>query len=145
MPWFLGAYVTTFLTLFASFSLGLMISASVKNSTQANSALPIILLPQIIFSGVLFTIDNAGKYISWLMLSRWSIGGYGTLIGIKTMIEKAEKLNDFKVDLPFVDTNLVYDLSWRNLLVNWGVLGLHSGMYLAVAYIIQKRKDIQFK
>ena len=145
MPWFLGAYITTFLTLFASFSLGLMISASVKNSTQANSALPIILLPQIIFSGVLFTIDNAGKYISWLMLSRWSIGGYGTLIGIKKMIEKAEKLNDFKVDLPFVDTNLVYDLSWRNLLVNWGVLGLHSGIYLAVAYIIQKRKDIQFK
>jgi ABC-type transport system involved in multi-copper enzyme maturation permease subunit len=142
MSWFVGAYITTFLTLFASFSLGLMISASVKNSTQANSALPMILLPQIIFSGVLFTIENAGKYLSWLMLSRWSIGAYGTLIGIEKMLDKAQELNTLKADLPFQDPNHVYDLSLNNLLINWGVLGLHSLIYLLVAYIVQKRKDV---
>ncbi|WP_421659562.1 ATP-binding cassette domain-containing protein [Leptothermofonsia sp. ETS-13] len=49
LPWSLGLGITTFLTLIACMSMGLMISAIVRNSTQANSALPLLLLPQIIF------------------------------------------------------------------------------------------------
>jgi ABC-type multidrug transport system ATPase subunit/ABC-type transport system involved in multi-copper enzyme maturation permease subunit len=145
MPWFLGMGITTFLTLFTSMSLGLMVSSWVKNSTQANSALPILLLPQIIFSGVLFTIENAGKFISWLMLTRWSIGAYGLLVEIQDMINAARGTDEFKIakmPLPFEDTNNVYLQSWGNLSVNWGMLLLHTAIYLTVTYLLQKRKDI---
>lgn len=145
IPWFLGMGITTFLTLFTSMSLGLMVSSWVKNSTQANSALPILLLPQIIFSGVLFTIENAGKYISWLMLTRWSIGAFGILVEIEDMIEAARQTDEFKIlnmPLPFEDPQDVYLQTWGNLSLNWGMLLLHTIIYLTITYFLQKRKDI---
>jgi len=58
IPWFLGLGITTFGTLLTSMSLGLTISALAKNGTQANSTLPLLLIPQIIFSGVLFKMEG---------------------------------------------------------------------------------------
>jgi ABC transport system ATP-binding/permease protein len=70
ISWEVGASVTTFLTLLTSLSLGLFVSALVKNSSQANSTLPLLLLPQVIFSGVLFNMEGIASKLSWLMLSR---------------------------------------------------------------------------
>lgn len=142
VPWFLGIILTTFLTLFTAISLGLMVSASVKNSTQANSALPILLLPQIIFSGVLFNMEGIGKYVSWMMLSRWSVGGYGALVDVNNLVPEPTMLLDgTEIPLPF-EGSPVYDPSWENLLLNWGVLLLHSLVYLGITFYLQKRKDI---
>lgn len=142
IPWYLGVGITTFLTLVTSFSLGLMISAIVKNGSQANSFLPLILLPQIIFSGVLFKMEGFASKISWLMLSRWSIGAYGSLVNVNAMNPEPTKLPDGSIiELPFKATS-VYDPTWENLSLNWGVLCLHTFIYLAVTWILQKRKDI---
>ncbi|WP_013320319.1 ATP-binding cassette domain-containing protein [Gloeothece verrucosa] len=146
IPWVVGMGITTYLTLLASMSLGLMISAGVKNSTQANNALPILLLPQIIFSGVLFEIKGTlTKLVSWLMLSRWSIGAYGVLVEIQGMIKTAQESDEVKVlkmALPFEDPNNVYRETWENLSLNWGMLLLHTIIYLSVTFWLQKRKDI---
>lgn len=82
ISWQLGLGITTFLTLLTTISLGLMVSAAVKNSNQASSVLPLLLIPQIIFSGVLFKMEGIASKISWLMLSRWSIGAYGALVNV---------------------------------------------------------------
>jgi ABC-type phosphate/phosphonate transport system permease subunit len=142
MTWLIGCFITTFLTIFAAINLGLLISAGVSNITQANSALPLILIPQIIFAGVLFNLEGLGKYLSWLMISRWSIGAYGVLVEVEAMIAEAKEKNDFNIPLPFEDTNQVYQLSINNLLLNWGVLILHSLIYFLLTYWLQKRKDI---
>ncbi|MFM7909180.1 MAG: ABC transporter permease, partial [Microcystis sp.] len=138
----IGCFITTFLTIFASINLGLLISAGVNNITQANSALPLILIPQIIFAGVLFNLEGLGKYLSWLMISRWSIGAYGVLVEVEAMIAEAKEQNSFNFPLPFEDSNQVYQLSINNLLLNWGVLILHSLIYFLLTYWLQKRKDI---
>ncbi|MGK7877131.1 MAG: FHA domain-containing protein [Xenococcaceae cyanobacterium] len=137
LPWFLGMGITTFLTLLTCMSLGLMVSASVKNSTQANSALPLLLLPQIIFSGVLFNMEGIGKYVSWLMLSRWSVGAYGALVDVNRMVPEPSST----IPLPF-EGSPVYDPTWENLALNWGILLLHTVVYLGVTFWLQKRKDI---
>jgi ABC transport system ATP-binding/permease protein len=142
MPWVLGLGVTSFLTLVTSFSLGLMVSSMVKNPGQANSALPLLLLPQIIFSGVLFTSEGVSKMLGWLMLSRWSIGAYGSLVNVNQMVPPPQKLPDGStMPLPFAPSS-VYDATWGNLLMNWGMLVLFTVGYLSVAGWIQKRKDI---
>ncbi|MEC4985491.1 MAG: ATP-binding cassette domain-containing protein [Oscillatoria sp. PMC 1068.18] len=142
ISWFLGLEITTFLTLFTSMSLGLMVSAIVKNSSQANSALPLLLLPQIIFAGVLFKMEGIGKIISWLMLSRWSVGAYGSLVNVNSLIPEARILPDGStIPLPFENTP-IYDPTWENLGLNWGILILHAVIYLAITWLIQKRKDI---
>jgi putative ABC transport system ATP-binding protein len=141
VPWFLGLFMANFLTLFSSISLGLMVSSAVKNASQANSALPLILIPQIIFSGVLFTMEGAGKFISWLMISRWSIGLYGTLVNINKLVPEPIPYYDTEIKPPF-EGSPVYQSNSENLLLNIGILSLHSLIYLMVTYYLQKRKDI---
>jgi len=142
ISWLAGVSITSFLTLFASICLGLMISATVKNSTQANSALPLLLLPQIIFSGVLFKIEGFGKYLSWSMISRWSVGAYGSLVNINKLVPEVKILPDgTKIEAPFKITE-VYNPQWDNLTLNWQILILHSLIYLLITWMMQKRKDI---
>jgi ABC transport system ATP-binding/permease protein len=142
ISWHLGLLITTFLTLLTSMSLGLFVSVFVNNISQSNSALPLLLLPQIIFSGVLFKMENAGSVVSWLMLSRWSVGAYGSLVNLNGLVPEPIILVDGSiVPQPFEVTS-VYDPTWSNLNLNWGMLCLHTVVYLTIAFYLQKRKDI---
>lgn len=142
ISWAMGATITTFLTLMSCISLGLVVSAIVKNSSQANSALPLLLLPQIIFSGVLFKMEGAASKFSWLMLSRWSVGAYGSLVNVNAMVPVATTLPDGStLPQPFEPTP-VYDPTWENLGLNWGILCVHIFVYLMLTLWLQKRKDI---
>ncbi|QLE54520.1 ATP-binding cassette domain-containing protein [Nostoc sp. TCL26-01] len=142
ISWPLGLGITTFLTLLASNSLGLLVSAFVKNVSQANSALPLLLLPQIIFSGVLFKITGTASVVSWLMLSRWSVAAYGAIVNLNAMVPAPIQLPDGStVPQPFEPTS-IYDATWSNLSLNWSLLCVHTIMYLAVTFYLQKRKDI---
>jgi ABC-type multidrug transport system ATPase subunit len=142
IPWAIGVAISTILTLFTSMSLGLLVSALVKNSSQANSSLPLLLLPQIIFAGVLFSMEGVGRVISWVMLSRWSVGAYGSLVNVNAMVPEATVLPDgTTMPLPFEPT-AIYEPTWANLGLNWGMLLLHSTVYLGLTLLVQKRKDI---
>ncbi len=143
LSWPIGLGITTFLTLLASFSLGLLVSTTVKNSSQANSSLPLLLLPQIIFSGVLFkTHEGINKLLSWLMLSRWSVGAYGSLINVNSLAPEPTILPDGSTVPQAFEPTSVYNSTWENLSVNWGFLLLHTAIYLFVTFWLQKRKDI---
>lgn len=142
ISWPVGAAITTFLTLMSCIGLGLVVSAIVKNSSQANSALPLLLLPQIIFSGVLFKMEGAASKFSWLMLSRWSVGAYGSLVNVNAMVPTPTILPDGStLPQPFEPTP-VYDPTWENLGLNWGLLCVHIFVYLMLTLWLQKRKDI---
>ncbi|MBE9032933.1 ABC transporter permease, partial [filamentous cyanobacterium LEGE 11480] len=137
-PWSLGLIITTFLTLFTSVNLGLMISALVKNVSQANSALPLLLIPQIIFSGVLFKSEGIGRLLSWLTLSRWSIGAYGALTDINGLIPEFNPMQNMPQAF---SPSKVYDPTFANVLLNWLMLMLHAGIYLVITWQLQKQKD----
>jgi ABC transport system ATP-binding/permease protein len=138
----LGMAITTFLTLIASASLGLFVSAAASNNSQANSTLPMLLLPQIIFSGVLFKLEGVGSWLSWAMLSRWSIGAYGTIINVNSLVPKNPQVSNIAIkDLPF-PTGLAYKQTFENLTSSWIILGIHITIYLTLTSILQKKKDI---
>ncbi|MBS0017579.1 MAG: ATP-binding cassette domain-containing protein [Arthrospira sp. SH-MAG29] len=141
-PWILGVSITTFLTIISAMSLGVLVSARVENSAQANSALPLLLLPQIIFSGVLFKMSGISRVVSWLMVSRWSMGAYGSLGDINSLIPPPVTLPDGTIIPQPFELSSVYEPTWENLLLNWGMLGLHLFIYWGLTAIIQKQKDI---
>ena len=136
IPWFLGFAITTLLTLIASTSLSLMISAWVDNANKGNSLLPLVMIPQIILSGVLFDLDGWSSKLSWLMLSRWSVGAYGALADVNAMASSLPNMEKI------FEPSDVYTADWSNLGLNWGILLAHTVAYLIVTLIIQKRKDI---
>lgn len=143
LPWLLGVSLTTFLTLVSSLSLGLLISSSTSNSAQANTLVPLILLPQIIFSGVLFKMEGAGEYVSWLMLGRWSVGAYGSLVNVNAMVplNMPPMPNGQPMPLPFEATP-VYEPNWGNLGWNFAAFGIHILVYWVLMACLQKRKDL---
>jgi ABC transport system ATP-binding/permease protein len=136
IPWYLGFAITTFLTLIASTSLSLMISAWVDNENKGNSLLPLVMIPQIILSGVLFDLDGWSSKLSWLMLSRWSVGAYGAIADVNAIAPTVPNLE--KIFKP----SEVYSANWDNLALNWGILLAHTFTYLIVTLIVQKRKDV---
>jgi len=141
MPWTVGVFITVFLTLFASFSFGLMVSACAKNENQASVTLPLILLPQIIFSGVLFKLQGVTSILSWMMISRWSVGSLGSLVNVNAMVPPSSSSpTGVIIPQPF-ELTTVYDPTWHNLLLNWLILGLHAAIYLGITLIRQRQKD----
>jgi len=61
---------------FSATLLGLLLSVIFKNSEQVMSIIPIILIPQIIFAGVIADIDTKDKEVmSYVMLGRWGTEG----------------------------------------------------------------------
>jgi hypothetical protein len=87
-------------------------------------------------------LDASASKASWLMISRWSIGAYGALVNINAMVPVPMKLPDGRmVPQPF-EPKPIYDATWSNLSLNWGILCLHTAIYLTVTLWLQKRKDI---
>jgi len=139
-PWPLGVFITIFLTILTSVSLGLMVSAMVRNSAQANSALPLLLLPQIIFAGILFDLGNQGRLVSWLMLSRWAVGALGALADVNSLVPGVPAGTD--PDSIPIKEMAMFTATLPNLGLNWAILLLHTVVYLGVTLWVQKRKDI---
>ncbi len=142
IPWYLGFAITTFLTLLASSSLSLMLSAMVKTENEGNGILPLIMIPQIIFSGVLFNLEGWSSKLSWLMLSRWSIGAYGSLADVNAMAPQPNQILTEEIINDIFKATPVYETTWNNLGLNWGILIAHTLIYAIVALIVQRRKDI---
>lgn len=78
-------YITLFLVVFAADTMGLCISCIVKNEQLASQMSPYILIVQLLFSGVLFTMEGAATYASGLMLSRWGMEGLGSISNINDL------------------------------------------------------------
>src|SRR5579885_2467878 len=83
LPVTLEIYITLALTSLAGLMLGLAISALVPNNDRAMSFVPIILIPQVIFSGIIFEINGPiMQFIAGFFAARWSMAAMGTSIGI---------------------------------------------------------------
>lgn len=142
LPWIVGLSITNFLTLFSSICLGLLLSTFVKSENEANNALPLIMIPQLIFSGVLFDLEGVSEKLSWLMLSRWSVGAYGSLVDVNRMIPAPIQVPG-RAPIPQpIEPNSIYDPTWSNLSGAWAILALSAVIYLAIALYLQKRKDV---
>lgn len=117
----LEMYITTTLTAFAASGTGLMVSALMKNADRAMALAPILLMPQILFSGLAFPLSGITKRIAWFTVCRWSFGAYGTIAdlnGLRSWGMQYEPL---------------YDYSARHLTTLWGILALFVVVQFALS------------
>jgi ABC-type multidrug transport system ATPase subunit/pSer/pThr/pTyr-binding forkhead associated (FHA) protein/ABC-type multidrug transport system permease subunit len=95
---FFEIYITIALTALAGTMMGLVVSALVANTDRATSFIPILLLPQVVFSGILFPLTNAGlQLVGWLWIIRWSIAALVSSVGVHSDKTGGDKLigNDY--------------------------------------------------
>jgi ABC transport system ATP-binding/permease protein len=69
-------------------SLGLLISAVVKTSEMATSLVPLILIPQILFSGLVGVPQGTAKLVGLVMPATWAFDEMKRLSGLDTLREE---------------------------------------------------------
>ncbi|HET9918888.1 MAG TPA: ATP-binding cassette domain-containing protein, partial [Ktedonobacteraceae bacterium] len=83
LPGALEVYITLSLTSLAGLMMGLALSAFVSNNDRAMSFVPILLIPQVIFSGTLFPLKEG--FLQWLgalFPVRWAMAALGSSVGL---------------------------------------------------------------
>ncbi|MEI6179519.1 MAG: FHA domain-containing protein, partial [Chloroflexales bacterium] len=81
LPAVFGLFITLTLTTLAATALGLAMSALSRTAEQSASAIPLLIIPQLLFAGLLFKIDQPlTQILSWFMISRWSMDALGTSV-----------------------------------------------------------------
>lgn len=109
--------------------LGLFISAVAPNSDRAVSFVIIVLIPQIIFANVIFSLGGTSEVLSWLMPSRWGMQVLGSIVRLK------DQFTDHSS--PFYTTDPLHIASFAGALV---VLGL---VFFTLTLLFLERKDVR--
>lgn len=92
--WFMSLWLILFATLVAIGSQALLVSSMVQNSQQSSSIAPLLLIPQLVFGGVLFILGDGAKGLYSIVTSRWSMRALGAVTEITTLIPGGEKAID---------------------------------------------------
>jgi ABC-type multidrug transport system ATPase subunit len=137
LPAWLELFVTTFLTSLAGLAVGLAISSSSSSPDRAISVVPLALIPQILFAGVIFSLGDGltiQRLLSWFTFSRWAMDAYGTTVNL--------------IDLPFQPGMLrvakdEYSFTAGHLLSRWLILLAYMAVCLAITAWQLKRRDRQ--
>lgn len=81
----LEIFLTTYLTMLSATCTGLVVSALVSNSDQAISIAPVLLIPQILFSGIIVDLQGLIDKISYFVSCRYACVAYCTTADINNL------------------------------------------------------------
>ncbi len=118
-------YISMFLIAFASDTIALLISSVVKNSSTANTFIPIVLIVQIVFSGVLFELGETMEFFAGIMISKWGISALAATCHLNEgrlalLLENPEM--SLQMGEQMSRTEDLYTATSQNLLLIWGIL-----------------------
>ncbi|PYS20648.1 MAG: hypothetical protein DMF72_20575 [Acidobacteria bacterium] len=86
--WAIPQITIVLITAMVGIALGLFISAIVKTSEMATSMVPLILIPQILFSGLVGVPQNTARVISTVIPATWAFDGIKRFSTLDTLDEE---------------------------------------------------------
>ena len=119
-------FVTLLLTMFSSSCVGLLISALFTNGESAILAVLVLMIGQVVFSNVMFTVTGAAATISNIIVCRWGMGALGASTDLNSRMAWLQA----GLDGP------MYDATVENLTHSWQMLGLISVVCLVAAWLV---------
>lgn len=145
LPPLLETYITLALTSLAGLMIGLTISAIAPNTDRAISFVPIILIPQVIFSGAIIALkDWVTQVMAAIFPTRWAMAALGSSIGLHADKTGGDKL--FGGDYTYHSTLFsIYsqDDATHRLLLSWAALIAISLALMVLTGVFLKRKDVR--
>jgi len=145
LPVLLELYITLALTALAGLLLGLTASAFAPNEDSANSLLPFILVPQLVFAGVEIALKDWILQIPAAIFPfRWAMVALGSSVGVHSDKVGGDSLfgNDSTYHGTLFSTFSQADATNRVLLA-WAALGIIIVVLTILICIGLKRKDIR--
>src|SRR5436309_10890347 len=145
LPVLLEVYITLALSAVAGVIVGLAVSAMATNEDSANTLLPVILIPQVIFAGSIIPIkDWFSTVVAAIFPIRWAMAALGSTIGLHSDKISGDKL--FGDDYTYHGTLFsIYSQSdaTQRILLSWLALGTIILVLTVTIGICLKRKDIR--
>jgi ABC transport system ATP-binding/permease protein len=139
----LETYITLTLTTLAGLMTGLTISAIASNNDRALTFLPVVLLPQVIFAGVIIPFrDWRLQILGMLFPTRWAMTALGSSIGLHSNILGNDHL--FGDNESYHGTLFsIYSQTdaMHHLVLCWLALGAINIALMIVIATFLKRKD----
>ena len=130
-PW-LEMLITTFLGSVAATAMGLFVSALVKNPDRAMTLAPMLLMPQLLFSGVIFKLKGATEAVSWFTVCRWVMEGYGSSADLNALDLKLQQEGMRIVH----KAEAFYEHTSGHLLHSWCILIIFTAACLVIARLV---------
>ena len=132
---FWDVQIICFLSILSSAVMGLFISAIVKNTNIAMTILPLILIPNLLFSGMLFQLKGIGKFASNLILCRWAVEGLGTTTNLNALTHMEQLINPMFE----IETEEYFTFTVEHMQHVIGVILLMTFVLLVGSYIVLRK------
>jgi ABC transport system ATP-binding/permease protein len=123
LPAAIEIYVTVVLAGLAGIALGLALSALASTPDKAMSLIPIVLVPQVLFAGVMFALSGATEIAGWLVSSRAAVDALSAIANLNELPSL--------VPLPY---EAAHAHAPAMLLIAWAVLAGQSLVFALAAW-----------
>lgn len=133
-------FVTLFMIIWCSDIMGIMISSIASTPNAAMTAMPFVLILQLVMSGVLFDLSGWSAKIANVTFSKWGMSALGSI----------GNLNDeslpLRMSLVFpqvvrLETESVYEATADNLIHAWGMIGIIGLSCILISIISLKIRN----
>ena len=125
-------FITLFLVIWGADVLGITVSSLVSTPNAAMTAMPFVLIIQLIMSGVLFELSGISEKIAILTVSRWGMSALGS-IGNLNSESLPLSLSLIYPNVERVSVNPEYDFVVGNLYQSWGNILLLTAVCVLVS------------
>jgi len=119
-------FVTVLLMLFASSASGLLVSAIFKSGETGILVVLVLMIGQVVFSGIMFTLTGVSSTIASIIVCRWGMGALGASTDLNSRLAWLKAGFD----------GPMYDATVANLLNCWQMLGLIAGVCILAAWLV---------
>ncbi len=143
LPSLLETYITLALAGIGGIMLGFTISALSPNEDTANSLLAVIIVPQVIFSGVVVSLkDPVSLVVAMIWPLRWGMAALGSSFGLHSDLVGGDKLfgNDYLYHGTLYSIYTQAEATQR-IVLSWIAMGLVVIVLIGVIAFALKRKD----
>ena len=140
LPPFMEIYITMALTSLAGLMIGLTVSALVPNNDRAMSIVPLVLIPQVIFSGIIFKLGNPFlAFLAAFFPARWAMAAMGSSVGLDG---PTIRLDNWSFQGTVLSKNSEVD-AVAHLLLCWFFLALTIVILGFLIVYFLKKKDVR--
>jgi hypothetical protein len=144
LPASLEGYITLALTSLAGLMLGLMLSAIAPNTDRALGFLPLLLIPQVIFSGAIFSLNlPVMQFFGAFFPARWAMAGLGSSVGLHGDKLGTDSFSYQGTLFVSVDPTKAQGPALAHLLLIWGVLTIMIVLFGLLTGYFLKRKEVR--
>jgi len=110
-------FVATFLAALAASAMGIFVSSLFKNADRAMTLAPLLLMPQLLFSGIIFELGGITNILSFITVSRWTMQSYGTTANLNAL----DMVTREGLSIPR-EFESMFEFTRANALFAWGAL-----------------------